>query len=228
MIDGPDAADLPHLAPPNAPLLICSLTTSFIHELSTLAKERRQPVIACPDLSQFTATLAEHQPGCVLMEGSDEFVNRALRLFELMDHCDATLFVCTHHQTISLNLPEGLQAPIAVVGPPNDLAELLTMVHSAIAIHGLKRLARTHLARYAKAVSRLSDAQRDVLNDVCAGKPNKSIASRQQVSLRTVEQRRRRVFDVLGVASAGPLGYEVGFAAALRLLEKVAPGEHPC
>ncbi|WP_425399586.1 LuxR C-terminal-related transcriptional regulator [Aeoliella sp.] len=228
MIDGPDPADLPNHEVPTRPMLICSATNNFVHELCSLARDQELQVVSCTDLSRFTSTLAEEQPGCVILEGSDEFINRALRLFELMDNCDATLFVCTPNESVNLNVSRALKHPVVVVGAPRDLSELLFMARSANAIHGLKRLARKHLDRYAKAIERLSDAQRDVLHDVCAGKPNKSIASKQQVSLRTVEQRRRRVFDVLGVPSAGPLGYEVGFAAALRLLETATTSEQVC
>lgn len=228
MIDGPESADLPRLDIPSSPALVCSLTSTFVQELSTLARENGQAVSSCTDLSRFTATLAEQRPGCVLLEGSDEFINRALRLIELTDNCDAAVFVCTPDESINLKLSQELNRPVVVVRTPTDLSDLVSMIRSAIAIHGLRRLARTHLDRYTKAVERLSDAQRDVLLDVCAGKPNKSIASRQQVSLRTVEQRRRRVFDVLGVPSAGPLGYEVGFIAALRLLEHATTNDHPC
>jgi DNA-binding CsgD family transcriptional regulator len=52
---------------------------------------------------------------------------------------------------------------------------------------------------------------------VCEGKLNKQIARELGVSIRTVEQRRRRVFSKMGVASAVPL---VDRVATVRTLER--------
>lgn len=63
----------------------------------------------------------------------------------------------------------------------------------------------------------LSNDERHVLASVCAGKLNKQIANELNVSIRTVEQRRRRVFSKMGVESAVPLA---DFAATVRTLEQ--------
>ncbi len=48
-----------------------------------------------------------------------------------------------------------------------------------------------------------------ILEAVCAGRLNKQIARELKVSIRTVEQRRRRVFEKMGVESAIPLAAQV-------------------
>lgn len=53
--------------------------------------------------------------------------------------------------------------------------------------------------------SSLTPNELQVLEAVCEGRLNKQIASELRVSVRTIEQRRRRVFEKMGVESAVPL-----------------------
>lgn len=64
--------------------------------------------------------------------------------------------------------------------------------------------------------STLGAQERQVLEAICAGRLNKQIASEQSVSVRTVEQRRRRVFEKMGVDSAVPLA---AMMAVFQMLE---------
>lgn len=69
---------------------------------------------------------------------------------------------------------------------------------------------------YRKLLERLSADEREVLHAVCLGIPNKKTARRQQCSLRTVENRRSRVYAHFGVTSAAQLA---GHAATARAYE---------
>jgi two-component system, LuxR family, response regulator DctR len=51
-------------------------------------------------------------------------------------------------------------------------------------------------------VDALTERERDVMNLVVAGLPNKLVADRLDISVRTVEVHRARVFDKMGVKSA--------------------------
>lgn len=70
---------------------------------------------------------------------------------------------------------------------------------------------------YRRREQTLSNDEHLVLEAVCAGKLNKQIASDLGVSIRTVEQRRRRVFSKMGVESAVPLADRT---ATVRTLER--------
>ena len=69
--------------------------------------------------------------------------------------------------------------------------------HSAAAIR--ERLARDTLAR---RLAELTDRERDVMRLVIDGRPNKLIADALEISVRTVEVHRARVFDKMDVKSA--------------------------
>ncbi|QDT67164.1 response regulator FixJ [Planctomycetes bacterium MalM25] len=62
----------------------------------------------------------------------------------------------------------------------------------------------------------LCDNEQRVLEAICAGRLNKQIASDQGVSVRTVEQRRRRVFEKMGVESAVPLAAKMAVVESLE------------
>ncbi|CAN5444127.1 response regulator [soil metagenome] len=69
--------------------------------------------------------------------------------------------------------------------------------HSAAAIR--ERLARDTLAR---RLAELTERERDVMRLVIDGRPNKLIADELEISVRTVEVHRARVFDKMDVKSA--------------------------
>ena len=60
-----------------------------------------------------------------------------------------------------------------------------------------------------QALADLTEREREVMQLVIAGKPNKLIADDLQISVRTVEVHRARVFDKMGVKSAVELANKV-------------------
>lgn len=73
--------------------------------------------------------------------------------------------------------------------------QALDASHEAI----LQRQRREQLAR---RLAELTQREREVMDLVIAGRPNKLIADALAISVRTVEVHRARVFDKMGVASA--------------------------
>ncbi len=71
-------------------------------------------------------------------------------------------------------------------------------------------LLRRNAMQVAGRLADLTDRERDVMRLVVEGRPNKLIADELQISVRTVEVHRARVFEKMGVRSA------VELANALR------------
>lgn len=69
----------------------------------------------------------------------------------------------------------------------------------------------------------LTPTELEVFTAVCAGRLNKQIARDLDVSVRTIEQRRRRVFSKMGVDSAVPLAK---LEAKVQTLEEQAARSH--
>lgn len=71
---------------------------------------------------------------------------------------------------------------------------------------------------YRSRLEELSQHEREVLGAVCRGVPNKKTARNQGCSLRTVENRRSRVYAHFGVVSAAQLAGHVATARAYETL----------
>ncbi|MHB9880334.1 response regulator transcription factor [Pacificimonas sp. ICDLI1SI03] len=91
---------------------------------------------------------------------------------------------------------------------PYDDAEMIDLINAAIEAHkDVEEDRRRRLAARQK-LSELTDREREVLDLLLAGLPNKLVAHRLQLSLRTVEMHRANMMSRLGAPS---------FAAAMRL-----------
>ena len=77
---------------------------------------------------------------------------------------------------------------------------------------------RRLMADYHRRLDRLSQGESHVLEAIYAGRLNKQIARDLGVSIRTVEQRRQRVFRKMSVPSAVLLA---SYIATARTLERI-------
>jgi len=78
-----------------------------------------------------------------------------------------------------------------------------------------------------RRLAQLSPEESSILQAVCEGKLNKQIAREFGVSIRTVEQRRRRMFAKMEVGSAVPLASQLATVQTIvRLCPHIAPQGH--
>jgi len=89
--------------------------------------------------------------------------------------------------------------------PPQSADMAAATLSRAVAEANRRGKQRSLITTYAHRLASLTSDERDVLEAVCEGRLNKQIAGDLKVSVRTIEQRRRRVFDKMGVDSAVPL-----------------------
>jgi two-component system response regulator DctR len=96
--------------------------------------------------------------------------------------------------------------------PYSDNA-LVDRIEKALKVEAAMQAQGKHQALREARVASLTEREREVMNLVAAGKPNKIIADELGVVIRTVEVHRARVFAKLGVKSAAELATQV---AAMR------------
>ncbi|MEN0110280.1 MAG: LuxR C-terminal-related transcriptional regulator [Planctomycetota bacterium] len=106
------------------------------------------------------------------------------------------------------------------VAAANVLEEVL---RAALAESASRKAAWEEVESFRERSRSLTEPEQRVFESVCAGKLNKQMASEMRVSIRTVEQRRRRVFEKMGVESAVPLA---SLASAVAALESHARRMH--
>lgn len=106
-----------------------------------------------------------------------------------------------------------------VLVPPLAGHDLQRMLEPLLA-EGVRRAEyRGLMTDFYQRYNGLSAAESEVMAAVCDGKLNKQIARELNVSIRTVEQRRRRVFTKMNVPSAVPLARRV---AEVRTIEAIS------
>jgi two-component system response regulator DctR len=79
---------------------------------------------------------------------------------------------------------------------------LVDRIEQALQASAQELLARRDQAQRAAALGELTEREREVMALVVAGRPNKLIADELQISVRTVEVHRARVFEKMNVKSA--------------------------
>jgi two-component system response regulator FixJ len=88
--------------------------------------------------------------------------------------------------------------------PFNDQA-LLDAVHRAFVVDAQRRGHAMRLAEVKQRLERLTPREREILEQIVAGKRNKVIAADLQISQSTVEAHRAKVMDKLGARSLSEL-----------------------
>ena len=155
---------------------------------------------------EFLGSVDESQMGCVVLDlrmpGLDglqvhrQLVERGVPL--------SVIFLTGQPETRStvMSLRSGA---IAVLEKPFKDQELWSFVQEGVERSEREFYRRRHLASLEKRLKKLALQDREVLKLMMEGVKNRSIAKRLEVSLRTVENRRRRVFEVMQAESVAQL-----------------------
>ena len=104
---------------------------------------------------------------------------------------------------------------------PNIHAEELANLLLTLATTARQQLALARCAqRFDEQREKLSEKDRAVLDGILAGRMNKQMANDLDVSVRTIEQRRRRVYRTFGVDSLAPICIAAAVAECVEAFTK--------
>jgi two-component system response regulator DctR len=144
-------------------------------------------------------------PGCMLLDVRMPGTS-GLALFERL--ADAGLaealpvIFLTGHGDVPTAVAAVKRGAFDFVEKPFSNNALVDRVEQALAKSAAALAARRAQAQAAGALAELTERERDVMRLVVAGRPNKLIADELQISVRTVEVHRARVFEKMNVRSA--------------------------
>lgn len=94
---------------------------------------------------------------------------------------------------------------LTLLEKPFQPEELLAAVERAIAVTGTRRRRRDELRTAQRQLEQLTSDERLVLDCMIAGLPNKAIAMKLELSMRTVDRRRQGVLTKMAARSAAEL-----------------------
>jgi two-component system, LuxR family, response regulator FixJ len=122
--------------------------------------------------------------------------------------------VLTGHADVSIAVKVMKAGAVDFIEKPFERAHLLAAIDSAFTrLEGKDRKASS-AEEAARAIARLTPRERDVLDGLARGLPNKSIAYDLNISARTVEIHRANMMAKLGVRSLSD-ALRIAFAAEL-------------
>jgi two-component system response regulator FixJ len=167
--------------------------------------------------SDFLSALPDLDPGCILldvrmpdMDGLAVMAELARRSF------DWPVVFMTGHGEVPVAVEAMKLGAIDFLQKPFSEEALLASFERGFALLEERKEATTRRADALARVELLSSREREVLQGLLAGLPNKLIADRLGISLRTVEMHRGNMMDRLGVdnlAEALTLAMESGLTA---------------
>lgn len=155
---------------------------------------------------EFLAAYRPDQPGCLVTD---------VRMFgmsgaELQDQLLARqislpVIVMTAFAKTQLTVEFVKKGAITVLEKPYDDDALWDAIRKALSLDAARREQSTRRRQILVRMASLSDKETEVLERVIAGKANKVIAKELDISIRTVENRRREVFEKMHADSLAGL-----------------------
>ncbi len=104
------------------------------------------------------------------------------------------VIVLTAYARTPLTVKVMQQGALTLLEKPYEEDDLWDAIRKALAQDTNRRQQHEHVERIRGRLASLTDKEREVLDGIVAGKPNKNIARELDVSIRTVENRRRDIF----------------------------------
>ena len=154
----------------------------------------------------FLKILPEAQQGCIVTDVRMPDVDGIELLRRLRDmKVDMPVVVMTGHGDIPLAVSAMKAGAIDFIEKPFDDEIMLSAIQSAVARHADDSQRQARVADVRKRLEILSDRERDVLEGLIAGKPNKIIAHDLGISPRTVEVYRANVMTKMRADSLSEL-----------------------
>lgn len=161
-------------------------------------------------------------PACLLLDVRMPGTS-GLALFERL--ADAGLLAAlpviflTGHGDVPTAVSAVKRGAFDFVEKPFSNNALVDRIEQALAASATALSARRDRAAFMRTLAELTDREREVMRLVAQGRPNKLIADELDISVRTVEVHRARVFEKMAVRSAVEL--------ANRLRDHEGDPEHP-
>lgn len=155
---------------------------------------------------EFLASGVAGQPGCLVTD----IRMRGMSGLELQEelrsrNISLPVIVLTAHARTPLTVRAIKAGAVTLLDKPYESEDLWDAIRGALAVDAADRAKHERLHALRARLEQLTPSERAVLDMVVAGKPNKTIAQRLDVSVRTVENRRREVLQKLQADSVAEL-----------------------
>ena len=146
------------------------------------------------------------QAGCVVTDYRMTGINGLELQESLLERgSELPVIVVTAFARTSMTVQAIKSGAITLLDKPYDDDSLWQAIRTALAEDESRRRQRGESADVRQRIENLSDKEREVLELMLVGTSNKAMAAKLDVSLRTIENRRRKVFSKLRVETVAEL-----------------------
>jgi FixJ family two-component response regulator len=176
------------------------------NSLRFLLKSVGLPAMAFDSAQAFLSAYQPHQPGCLVLDVRMPGMS-GLELQQELNRLGAVIPVVfvTGHGDVPMAVEAIQQGAFDFVQKPYREQELLDRIQRALAKDKSSREALQERDRIRARLASLTPRERDVLQLVTRGKPNKVMAAELGLSQRTVEIHRAHVMEKSGATSIAQL-----------------------
>ena len=179
---------------------------SVRHALRLLLKSAGIASAAYGSAEEFLAGYVPHHPSCIVVDVRMPGMS-GLELHKVLidTGIDTPVIIMTGHGDIAMAV-EALKAGAAdFIEKPCDDDVLLAAIREAIAKDEQKAGQIAEMSELRRRLGLLTEREREVMDLLVAGHPNKVVASRLGISDRTVEVHRARIMQKMAARSASEL-----------------------
>lgn len=192
--------------PPDATVFIVDDDAAVRDGLSALLAAKRYKVETFPSAEEFLSAISANREGCLIadirmagmsgMELQRELARREMPI---------PVVIITGHGEVPLAVAALKAGAVDFLEKPFDSDAILASVEEAMRRLGRAKIQGFERATIAERAATLSAREREVMDLVVTGQPNKVIAHRLGIAIRTVEIHRARVMEKLGARNLSEL-----------------------
>ena len=154
----------------------------------------------------FFAEFDESRTACVVTDLRMPVTDGRQLLERLrMADSDVAVVMVTGHADVRTAVRLMEDGALTLLEKPYEPEDLRSAVERAVALTTKRREERAARMSASRRFEQLTDDERDVLEFMITGVPNKTIAARLTLSARTVDRRRNAVLTKMGVGSVSEL-----------------------
>lgn len=159
-----------------------------------------------PSAEQFLRCYRKGRPGCLVTDVRMPGMN-GLELQEELERrgIGLPLIVITGYARTSSTVRAVQRGAVTVLDKPYENDDLGEAIREGLALDAARRDDHERRREIHVRIASLAPSERDVLDLMIQGLPNKAIAKRLNVSIRTVESRRHAVFSKMLAPSVAAL-----------------------
>ncbi len=118
---------------------------------------------------------------------------------------DIPVIIVTAYARTPVTVQAIQNGAVTLLDKPYSEDDLWNAIREGLALDERRRNEKQECAEITTRMASLNEKERQVLDLIVAGRPNKVMANKLDVSLRTIENRRRTVFSKLGTQTVAEL-----------------------